>query len=45
MDRLIVFGDGTNVKIIHHEDELDVLDIGTVGLRTGTPDRVSLQIM
>lgn len=43
-DRLIVFGDGTNVKVIDDKDDLSKLNITGVGLRSGRPDRLSLCI-
>ncbi len=44
LDRLIVFGDGADVKIIDERDQLDKLEISGVGLRTGTPDRLSVRV-
>lgn len=44
MDRLIVFGDGSNVKVIDHREDLTKLQITGVGLRTGRPDRLSLRV-
>ena len=44
MDRLVVFGDGSDVKVVERAEELGKLDITSVALRTGTPDRLSLRV-
>ena len=44
LDRLIVFGDGSNVKVVEDKDDLNKLQITGVGLRTGRPDRLSLRV-
>lgn len=44
MDRLVVFGDGSSVKVIERAEDLRKLDITGVALRTGTPDRLSLRV-
>jgi hypothetical protein len=44
LDRLIVFGDGSNVKVVDDKEDLNKLQITGVGLRTGSPDRLSLRV-
>ena len=44
MDRLVVFGDGGSVKVVERAEDLRKLDITSVSLRTGTPDRLSLRV-
>jgi hypothetical protein len=44
IDTMIVFGDGSNVKVVETEDDLDKLEITADGLRTGAPDRICFHI-
>tara|TARA_B100002051_G_scaffold238145_1_gene240508 strand:+ start:756 stop:1652 length:897 start_codon:yes stop_codon:yes gene_type:complete len=43
-DRLIIYGDGTNVKIVDQAPDLDLLTVRTVGIRTGHPERISVRL-
>lgn len=44
LDRLVIFGDGSNVKVVDRREDLAKLRITGVGLRTGRPDKLSLRV-